>query len=323
MAADFDIELQDAVDPLVLALDVGSTASRGALYDALGRPVGRRAKVAHSFTTATDGTSEIDPDQVVEEITTIVDRLTETLGERTVAGVAMDTFASSMVVVGADGAPLTPCFTYADSRCRKQIAALREELDDEALQQRTGTRVHVSYWPARLRWLADQRPEVVAGAAHYLSLGDYVLHRLTGTLGTGTSTASWTGMVDRHTATWYPELVEICGITPDQLPRSTTSTTRWRWRRGGRPRSPRAGRLSRGPAGSPPSPTGWLPTSAWVPTTRPRSAPPARPPGRCGSWSGRCPRSCRPGCGATASPTTGRCSAARSTTSGGRWPGPT
>jgi gluconokinase len=58
----------------------------------------------------------------------------------------------------------------------------------------------------------------VTRAAHYLSLGDYVLRALTGTMATGTSTASWTGMVDRHTAEWYDELVEIAGIRPDQLP---------------------------------------------------------------------------------------------------------
>lgn len=218
MAADFEIELKDAVPPLVLALDVGSTASRGAVYDALGRPVGRRAKVAHAFTTASDGTSEIDPDQVVEEVRTLLDQLTAALDGTPVAGVAIDTFASSLVVVDAEGNPLTPCFTYADGRCARQVVALREELDDEALQQRTGTRVHASYWPARLHWLAQERPEVVAAAAHYLSMGDYVLLRLTGTLATGTSTASWTGMVDRHTADWYPELVEIAGIGLDQLP---------------------------------------------------------------------------------------------------------
>lgn len=218
MASDFEIELKDAVPPLVLALDVGSTASRGAVYDAHGRPVGRRAKVAHSFTTGGDGTSEIDPDQVVEELTTVIDKLVGALGDQPVAGVAIDTFASSLVVVDADGAPLTPCFTYADGRCAEQVVALREELNEEALQQRTGTRVHSSYWPARLRWLAQDRPEVVAKAAHYLSLGDYVLRSLTGTMATGTSTASWTGMVDRHTAEWYDELVEIAGIRPDQLP---------------------------------------------------------------------------------------------------------
>jgi gluconokinase len=218
MPAAFDIELKDAVPPLVLALDVGSTASRGMVYDAQGRPVGRRAKVAHSFTVAPDGTSEIDPDQVVQEVLQIIDTLTGSLGEHRVAAVALDTFASSLVAVDGSGQPLTPCFTYADGRCGDHVVALRRELSEEALQQRTGTRVHSSYWPARLRWLAETRPEVAASAAHYLSLGDYVLLSVTGALATGTSTAAWTGMVDRHTAEWYAELVEIAGIRPDQLP---------------------------------------------------------------------------------------------------------
>ena len=59
---DFAVPLKDAVDPLVLALDVGSTATRGSLHDATGTPVrGYRDKIPHQFTTAADGTSTIDP----------------------------------------------------------------------------------------------------------------------------------------------------------------------------------------------------------------------------------------------------------------------
>lgn len=218
MGSDFETSLKDAVDPLVLALDVGSTASRGMVYDAHGRPVGKRAKVAHHFTTASDGTSVIDPDQVVDELREIITSLTEALGDRPVSGVALDTFASSLVVVDDAGSPLTPCFTYADGRCGRFVDALREEVSEEDLQQQTGTRVHGSYWPARLRWLADEQPEVTAAAAHYLSLGDYALRALTGALVTGTSAAAWTGLVDRHTADWAPEVVELAGIRLDQLP---------------------------------------------------------------------------------------------------------
>lgn len=213
----FQIESEDAVPPLVLALDVGSTASRGMVYDAHGRPAGKRAKVPHQFTVAPDGTSVIDPDQVVGELTQIIDQLADRLDGAPVAGVALDTFASSLVVVDADGAPLTPCFTYADGRCAPQVEALREELDEQDLQQLTGTRVHSSYWPARLRWLAQEQPEVVASAAHYLSLGDYVLRALTGVLATGTSTAAWTGMVERTTADWSPQVIALAGIERDQL----------------------------------------------------------------------------------------------------------
>lgn len=218
MAAGFEITLKDAVPPLVLALDVGSTASRGMVYDAHGRPVGKRAKVAHTFTTASDGTSQIDPDQVVAELSTIIDALTDALGDHPVDGVALDTFASSLVAVDSKGTPLTPCYTYADGRCGRWVDTLREEISEEELQQQTGTRVHSSYWPARLRWLADDQPEVSAAAAHYLSLGDYVLRALTGTLATGTSAAAWTGLVDRHTGDWALEVVDLSGIRLDQLP---------------------------------------------------------------------------------------------------------
>lgn len=218
MASSFEIDRQDAVPPLVLALDVGSTASRGMVYDAHGRPVGKRAKVAHSFTVGSDGTSQIDPDQVVAELRQIIDTLTAALDGTPVAGVALDTFASSLVVVDADGAALTPCYTYADSRCRHHVTALREEVSEEEIQQRTGTRVHSSYWPARLRWLAAERPGVTDAAALYLSLGDYVLRSLTGVVGTGTSSAAWTGLVDRRTADWSPEVVALAGIALDQLP---------------------------------------------------------------------------------------------------------
>lgn len=218
MASSFEIDLKDADAPLVLALDVGSSATRGMIYDAQGRPVGRRAKVSHSFTVAPGGGSEIDPDQVVTEIEQVMEELLGGLRKEQVAAVAIDTFASSLVVVDADGSPLTPCYTYADARPGSQVEGLREELSEERLQQRTGTRVHASYWPARLRWLSAEQPEVMERAAHFLSLGDYVLRALTGALGTGTSTAAWTGLVDRHTAQWYPELVEICGISLEQLP---------------------------------------------------------------------------------------------------------
>jgi hypothetical protein len=58
---DDDVALDAAVDPLVLALDIGSTATRGGVQDASGRRVdGLQDKVPHAFTVAPDGTSVID-----------------------------------------------------------------------------------------------------------------------------------------------------------------------------------------------------------------------------------------------------------------------
>jgi gluconokinase len=210
--------LDDAQDPLVLALDVGSTASRGDVYDAAGRPVeGGRQKVPHEFRTSGDGASEIDPDQVVDELGQIITGLATAPLQDRIGAVALDTFASSLVGVDADGRPVTPCYTYADSRCAPQVTALRQELDEGQVQQRTGCRLHSSYLPARLRWLRETDPDRFAAARRWLSLGEYAYLRLIGTTAAGTATAAWTGLLDRRTGRWDPEMLKVAGIEADQL----------------------------------------------------------------------------------------------------------
>ena len=171
------VELDRAHEPFVLALDVGSTASRGGLYDAAGRPVkGVRHNVPHRFTSAADGSSEIDPDPVVEEVSQLITTVMSWRPGVRVAGVALDTCASSLVGVDATGTALTPCYSYADSRCAPQLAQLRAELDEGAVHDRTGARLHTSYLPAKVRWLRDSAADVVARVARWLSIGEYVVH---------------------------------------------------------------------------------------------------------------------------------------------------
>ncbi|MEV4642180.1 gluconokinase [Actinoplanes sp. NPDC049548] len=235
---DDDVALHAALDPLVLALDIGSTATRGGVHDASGRRVrGLQHKVPHAFTVAPDGTSVIDPVQVTAEVEQVLDALTgdPRLGTR-VTGVAMDTFAASLIAVDAAGRALTPCLTYADSRSAEAVTALRQELDEHVVQQRTGTRLHTSYHAPRLRWLAGAQPRVVAEAAAWWSLGEYILAQLVGHPLAGTSTVAWTGLLDRHTGELDAELLAAAGIGPEQLspprdmtqPAAPAAPVRWR-----------------------------------------------------------------------------------------------
>jgi gluconokinase len=216
---DDDVALDDALDPLVVALDIGSTATRGGVHDASGRRVhGLQHKVPHAFTVAPDGTSVIDPNQVTSEVEQVLDAVTgeRRLGKR-IAGVALDTFAASLIAVDAAGRALTPCLTYADSRSADAVAALRNELDEPAVQQRTGTRLHTSYHAPRLRWLATAEPRVFAATASWWSLGEYVLARLIGHPLAGMSTVAWTGLLDRRTGELDAELLTAAGARPEQF----------------------------------------------------------------------------------------------------------
>jgi gluconokinase len=92
------------------------------------------------------------------------------------------------------------------------------------VQQRTGTRLHTSYHAPRLRWLAAMQPRLVAQAAVWWSLGEYVLARLVGHPLAGTSTVAWTGLLDRRTGELDAELLAAAGVGPEQLcpPRDVT-----------------------------------------------------------------------------------------------------
>lgn len=203
--------------PLVLAIDVGSTGTRAGLYNARAEAIdGARHKEPHAFTTHADGTCVIDADQIVHEIGLCMDAALASCSDA-VAGVALDTFASSLVGVDASGQAVTPCFTYADSRCSPQVQHLRAMLNEDVTQQRTGTRLHTSYLPARFLWLQQTQADAFARVDRWLSLGEYAWLRLIGTTAAGMSTAAWTGMLNRHERDWDAEMCRLVGVDVEKL----------------------------------------------------------------------------------------------------------
>ncbi|MFC0673635.1 gluconokinase [Brachybacterium hainanense] len=218
MTPRFHTPAEEAVSPLVIGLDVGSGGSRAALYDASGREVGaRRHKVPHQFTTAPDGTSTIDADQIVEELRTGIRAVLARPAPGPILGIGIDTFASSLVVVDAAGQAITPCITYADSRSHAQVAVLRDRLDTAALHDRTGARIASSYLAPRLLWLREEHPDILGRAHRVMALGEYVALKLLGTPALGTASAAWAGMIDRRTGAYVPELLEATGTDPELL----------------------------------------------------------------------------------------------------------
>ncbi|MCV7192428.1 gluconokinase [Mycolicibacterium brumae] len=212
------VELADAVQPFVVAIDIGSGSTRCGVYDAYARPIKKRTvKADHLFVEKADGTAEIDADQIANEVASVLTAAVGGIEPGLIKGVVMDTFASSLVCVDADGAALTPCFTYADSRSAPQLAQLRTQLDEAAIHQRTGTRLHTSYHPPRLLWLREAFPTVLARTAKFLSLGEYVYAKLAGIRGAATSTMAWAGILNRHTLTLDEQLLEVTGVSADQF----------------------------------------------------------------------------------------------------------
>ncbi|MGM5593406.1 gluconokinase [Corynebacterium glucuronolyticum] len=211
------IKLKDATAPFVLAMDVGSTASRGGLYDATGCPVkGSKQRIAHEFTTGHDGRSTIDADQIADECRRIVESIVAFAEDKDlrISGVCFDSFASSFLLVDKQKQALTPCATYADSRCAPYVEKLEKRADVGAYHQRTGVRAHTSYHPARFLWVQDQFPELWEKTWRVMTIGEYVYLKLAGIEGLATSTGAWSGIVNAHTGELDTEILAACDVDP-------------------------------------------------------------------------------------------------------------
>ena len=206
--------------PLVLALDVGSSSARAAVFDRLGRQVeGFLARRSYRLTTAADGTAEADARALFDAVASCVDEVlarVRSAGQR-IHAVGICTFVSNVLGVNSEGEPLTPVYTYADTRPAAEVEVLRHHFDEREIHQRTGCRFHTSYLPARFLWLQRTQPHLLPRVARWISFGEFIEWRLFGDAAVSYSVASWTGLLDRHRLCWDEPLLAFLPIEPTHL----------------------------------------------------------------------------------------------------------
>src|SRR2546421_5050677 len=206
------------MDPVVIAVDVGSSSARAALFDARGEPLpGRFHQVPYEAHITPDGGVEHDPAVLLNAVATCLDAVHASEDSATVAGVGVTTFWHGLLGFDARGHPITPISMWADTRSASDADILRSALNGADLHARTGCHLHASYWPSRLRWLAREHPDIVARVARWGSFGEHLETELFGETATSIAMASGTGLFDQVACTWDAEALAVAGITKAQL----------------------------------------------------------------------------------------------------------
>ena len=132
---------------LILVIDLGSSSVRASAY----RMDGERLDGATgSRTVRQDADGTFDPESLTRLTEAVVDDCLVSLRGRRrdfrLIGVAWTSFAMSLLGVDRNRRPVTPVYSYADSRSGPYADALRRELEAEdilaATSKRTGTPVH-------------------------------------------------------------------------------------------------------------------------------------------------------------------------------------
>ncbi len=202
--------------PLVIALDAGTSSVRALAFDVSGQQVGDIAQIAYSQTTTADGGVECDALKLLELQGQCLDQLLKSI-EGEVVAVGMSCFWHSLLAVDHSDTPSTPILSWADNRSRAHVEVLRELMDEDALHARLGTPFHTSYWPAKLLWLRDVRPELFESKHRWMSFGEFVALQWTKEARVSLSMASGTGLFDQNKCDFDEEMLSHLPIERSQL----------------------------------------------------------------------------------------------------------
>jgi gluconokinase len=203
---------------LVLTLDIGTSSVRALLFDGSARALpGLETRRTHAVRTTPDGGAELDAPALLREVEEVLDEILAKAGpgSHRIRAVACCTFWHSVMGVDGSGEPLTPIYTWGDTRAAAHAEDLHRRMDEKSYHARTGAFFHPLYWPQKLEWLRGHPS--YRGVRSWLSFGEFLFQRLFGRTICTISMASGTGLLDINRCAWDVETLQALGLGPDEL----------------------------------------------------------------------------------------------------------
>jgi xylulokinase len=204
---------------LVVSLDASTTACKAIAWDPQGRPLaeGRAPYPTHQPQV---GWHEQDAADwwaaACRALRDCLAALPAGFSPNAVDAVAFTHQRETFVPVDAAGAPLRRAILWNDERSAPQVAALAARYGDD-LATLTGKPPSLTASIAKLLWLVEREPHVVAATAHFLDVHAYLVYHLTGVLRTSLASADPMGVVAMQARTWAADLIADLGLAPSQF----------------------------------------------------------------------------------------------------------
>jgi gluconokinase len=199
----------------VLALDVGTSSVRAAVYDEA-LTAHRHIQIRYRWREPAPGWVELAPATLLAHVARAMDELAASKPGR-IDAVAIAAFWHSLLGVDEAGRPVTPVIPWSDRRADTEAIALQGALDEREVHARTGCRLHMSYWPAKLRWFRRHRPAETRRVARWMTFPQWLERQWLGRDGISISQASATGLMDQDTCAWDPAMLDTSRLSASQL----------------------------------------------------------------------------------------------------------
>ena len=125
----------------------------------------------------------------------------------------------SQVALDGEDRVIRPAILWNDGRTGEETDYLNQKIGQDKLSAYTANIAFAGFTAPKLLWMKKHEPENFAKISKIMLPKDYLAYCLSGSFCTDVSDASGMLLLDVKNRCWSGEMLEICGITEEQLPR--------------------------------------------------------------------------------------------------------
>lgn len=200
---------------LFMGVDIGTSGVRAALFDM----DGNQKSLYHQeylMKCHEEGMAELDPDEIFGSLLRVVKECMAEAGadKNDIAAIGLSTQLFSFLAVDGAGNCLTNLITWADNRSIRYAERIRENFDCREIYNRTGCRVqHPMYPISKILWLKDTQPEIFKKVKKFITIKQYIVHRLFNEYVIDITDASSMGYFNIHRMEWDESVLkDVLGL---------------------------------------------------------------------------------------------------------------
>lgn len=136
-----------------------------------------------------------------------------------IAGISFGGQMHGLVILDKDENVLRPAILWNDGRSTEETDYLNNVIGKEKLSKLTANIAFAGFTAPKILWVKNNEPEIFAKIAKIMLPKDYISYMLSGNFSTDYSDASGMLLLDVKNKKWSKEMIDICSISEDMLPK--------------------------------------------------------------------------------------------------------
>ncbi|MCR5160341.1 MAG: xylulokinase [Lachnospiraceae bacterium] len=203
---------------LYIGIDLGTSAVKLLMMDETGA-IKKIVSKEYPLYFPHPGWSEQNPEDWYEQSVEGLKELLDGCDRSEVAGISFGGQMHGLVILDEQDQVIRPAILWNDGRTFKETDYLNTVIGKEKLSEYTANIAFAGFTAPKILWVRDNEPENFKKIAKIMLPKDYLAYRLTGTFCTDVSDASGMLLLDVKNRKWSKEMMDICSVREEQLPK--------------------------------------------------------------------------------------------------------